>query len=400
MRKHLFVFGAVFILLGASLVLAGGGGKPYCGAVGTRSEGWYDLSGLIRWDNCNGISPICLYGGTEKEGWYEPLVATVMQDPVLIKYDDACDGMPGHDPIITPVPTTTVRPTPTPLIEPPVYSCWTSGVQTMKQGSAGDSVKELQSLLGQDKTIYPEGLVTGYFGSLTREAVKRLESKLGLPQTGEANENVRKYIYPCYELRVAQPNGGETFPVGDVMRIFWELKSTATESLNSQSSALTMDKMMILPRTWSIDLIETSGAGGRCLMMYPEKCLSEEKIVYHVQTQPLKGNSGSYEWTIPSTIPESKNYKIKVSLQAGGSPCPPGAYCVMNFMPSWQVSDSSDNVFAITGGQPQPTPTVSVTPLPTITPQPDLVRMRNEVTEMIKKLQEILENLNKLLGIQ
>jgi peptidoglycan hydrolase-like protein with peptidoglycan-binding domain len=271
----------------------------------------------------------------------------------------------------------------------------------MKQGVSGDSVKELQSLLAQDKTIYPEGLVTGYFGSLTKEAVKKLERKLGLSQTGEVNENVKKFIYPCYELKVAEPNGGESFPVGDVMGILWELKSTTAESLNNQSSSSSVDKMMILPRTWSIDLISDEVADYRCMMknVVGLKCPPTKKVVYHIQTLSLKGNSGSYEWTIPSTIPESKSYKIKVSLQAGGSPCPPGSYCAMNFMPSWTVEDESDGVFAILGGQPEPTPTTSVTPLPTATPQPDLIKIRNEVTEMIKKLQEILEKLNALLGL-
>lgn len=47
------------------------------------------------------------------------------------------------------------------------------------------SVKCLQQFLaGQGQTIYPEALVTGFFGSLTRSAVVRFQVKYGIPATG------------------------------------------------------------------------------------------------------------------------------------------------------------------------------------------------------------------------
>ena len=44
-------------------------------------------------------------------------------------------------------------------------------------GGRGYQVKTLQTWLAKDKTIYPEGLVTGYFGKLTLLAVKRFQTK-------------------------------------------------------------------------------------------------------------------------------------------------------------------------------------------------------------------------------
>ena len=38
-------------------------------------------------------------------------------------------------------------------------------------GATGGNVTSLQQFLAADASIYPEGLVTGYFGSLTRAAV-------------------------------------------------------------------------------------------------------------------------------------------------------------------------------------------------------------------------------------
>lgn len=53
-----------------------------------------------------------------------------------------------------------------------------------RQGSKGDFVKNLQMLLALDPSIYPEGVVSGYYGKLTSEAVKKFQKKYGLPQVG------------------------------------------------------------------------------------------------------------------------------------------------------------------------------------------------------------------------
>jgi len=47
-------------------------------------------------------------------------------------------------------------------------------------GSKGEDVGHLQTMLARDKEIYPEGLVTNYFGKLTQTAVKKFQLKYGL----------------------------------------------------------------------------------------------------------------------------------------------------------------------------------------------------------------------------
>lgn len=51
-------------------------------------------------------------------------------------------------------------------------------------GMRGDDVSELQRFLVEDSTIYPQGLVTGYFGSLTRAAVARFQTRNGIASVG------------------------------------------------------------------------------------------------------------------------------------------------------------------------------------------------------------------------
>lgn len=51
-------------------------------------------------------------------------------------------------------------------------------------GISGDDVKSLQLYLAQDKTIYPEGLTTGFFGKLTEAAIKRFQQKYSIEPVG------------------------------------------------------------------------------------------------------------------------------------------------------------------------------------------------------------------------
>lgn len=51
-------------------------------------------------------------------------------------------------------------------------------------GMTGTDVSSLQTFLAQDNTIYPQGLITGYFGGLTHSAVSNFQARNGLPSVG------------------------------------------------------------------------------------------------------------------------------------------------------------------------------------------------------------------------
>ena len=55
----------------------------------------------------------------------------------------------------------------------------------LKKGLSGDDVKKLQELLATDKAIYPEGEISGYFGSLTKKALGKFQEKYGLAMPDE-----------------------------------------------------------------------------------------------------------------------------------------------------------------------------------------------------------------------
>src|SRR3989344_4930996 len=59
------------------------------------------------------------------------------------------------------------------------------------KGVSGNEVKEVQKFLKQFSEIYPEGLVTGYYGPLTEKAVKKFQEKEGLFATGKIDQTTR-----------------------------------------------------------------------------------------------------------------------------------------------------------------------------------------------------------------
>ncbi|MBI2048604.1 MAG: peptidoglycan-binding protein [Parcubacteria group bacterium] len=56
--------------------------------------------------------------------------------------------------------------------------------QQLDFGMSGSDVTSLQSFLAGNSSIYPEGIISGYFGSLTQAAVSRFQTANNLPAVG------------------------------------------------------------------------------------------------------------------------------------------------------------------------------------------------------------------------
>lgn len=70
-------------------------------------------------------------------------------------------------------------------------------------GSSGENVRKVQEILASDKDIYPRGLVTGYYGPMTEEAIKKFQVKFDLEVTGEINDETREAMNALLEERKA-----------------------------------------------------------------------------------------------------------------------------------------------------------------------------------------------------
>lgn len=72
-----------------------------------------------------------------------------------------------------------------------VASTTVSLVQNLSLGSQGEQVSVLQALLAANPSIYPQGLITGYFGPLTERAVKQYQAENGIEQVGIVGPQTR-----------------------------------------------------------------------------------------------------------------------------------------------------------------------------------------------------------------
>ncbi len=88
--------------------------------------------------------------------------------------------------------------TPTPTISPSGAGYkFTVG---LAYGDSGEGVRQLQIFLkAQGPEIYPEGLITGYFGSLTQKAVQRFQEKYGIAKAGDPGYG---YVGPMTRAKI------------------------------------------------------------------------------------------------------------------------------------------------------------------------------------------------------
>jgi peptidoglycan hydrolase-like protein with peptidoglycan-binding domain len=61
----------------------------------------------------------------------------------------------------------------------------------LDEGEQNQDVTRLQTFIRDNPSIYPEGLVTGYYGSLTKKAVIRFQSQYGISQVGRVGPATR-----------------------------------------------------------------------------------------------------------------------------------------------------------------------------------------------------------------
>lgn len=96
----------------------------------------------------------------------------------------------------------------------------------LKRGMSGDDIRRLQQFLAQDVTVYPEGIVTGYYGALTEVAVKRWQVKYNIVSGGTPSTTGYGVVGPRTAAAIALlcstrgPGGGSTSsPVGGFIQV-------------------------------------------------------------------------------------------------------------------------------------------------------------------------------------
>lgn len=84
-------------------------------------------------------------------------------------------------------------------------------------GSRGTEVTELQTYLAKDSSIYPEGLITGYFGPLTQAAVQRFQASQGIVSAGTPATTGYGRVGPQTMLRI-----NTLMSTGGPVAVYWD----------------------------------------------------------------------------------------------------------------------------------------------------------------------------------
>lgn len=114
----------------------------------------------------------------------------------------------------------------------PVFVNAETLTRQLELGMSGTDVSSLQSFLAKDSSIYPEGLVTGYFGALTQKAVSAFQSKNEIEVVGRVGPITLRAINA--QMGNTTTNGG--YPTsGD---IYAPVISGVNVSRNSGSVAI------------------------------------------------------------------------------------------------------------------------------------------------------------------
>ncbi len=232
----------------------------------------------------------------------------------------------------------------------------------IKVGYQGDSVKVIQEVLKTDKSIYPEGLVTGYYGPLTAKAVTRFQSQAGLSATGvldvETKERIEAKLIasrafsggalsaiqsttveptlvtcpvspkpipiPDRGFKVYSPSAGETWQPGGTYKIAWSqiwptIQKYGCFSQGEGKPELCIDPPMPGAANTTIAPI---GAVRITLHKYisclyeegPYRCLMMEPMPYVISEKTE--NDGVFEWTIPAGLTEGQKGKMLIMVSA------------------------------------------------------------------------------------
>lgn len=123
----------------------------------------------------------------------------------------------------------------------PVVAAGAGISRDLTVGAKGDDVKYLQEFLAKDRAVYPEGIVSGYFGALTKAAVARFQEREGIsPAAGYAGPKTRSRIDQLLGAVSSTPSAPPAAPQGNLADLLLQLEvlQRALADLRSATSTV------------------------------------------------------------------------------------------------------------------------------------------------------------------
>jgi len=117
-------------------------------------------------------------------------------------------------------------------------------------GEKNSDVTSLQGFFSDNSAIYPEGLVTGYFGGLTKAAVVRFQAQYGLDQVGRVGPMTKDKINTLISQGgwvTADVSGPWIYSVGQTIAntsatFTWSTNELASAKIFYNTSPVTMNE--------------------------------------------------------------------------------------------------------------------------------------------------------------
>ena len=150
-------------------------------------------------------------------------------------------------------------------------------IKQLRRGMTGDDVKLLQEFLVTDPDIYPEGLITGYFGPLTERAVKKLQERMCLDQVGNVGP---KTLSKINELLTEGAGSSGKIPPGLLIAPGIQKKLCATSTPDTIVPVIS-------------DVVATSTTATTTQIKWLTKELSNSKVWYSTSTLIVVATSTS-----------------------------------------------------------------------------------------------------------
>lgn len=175
-------------------------------------------------------------------------------------------------------------------------------------GMTGSDVSSLQTFLAQDSTIYPQGLVTGYFGTLTQSAVSNFQARNGISTVGRVGPITMAAINQQMNTGI-NTGADRAAPIISSLNVN-TTNSSATLSWNTSENA----SAVIYYSTSPLSMVEasaTSGVtiGGSSLLVNTNLQVSHSGTITGLQSNTtyyyvvyVRDGSGNENITWPSTF--------------------------------------------------------------------------------------------------
>ena len=170
---------------------------------------------------------------------------------------------------------------------------------TLGIGDSGSQVTELQTYLASDASIYPEGLITGYYGSLTAAAVQRYQCAHDIVCSGTSGSTGYGHVGPrtLASLQIAMGGSVTTPPSGDI-------------------SAPIMSDYQVSTSSNSATIAWTTNENARARVMYG----TSWPFLYATAPYAVDANFDTiHSVTINGLIPNTHYYFVRESVDPSGN---------------------------------------------------------------------------------